>query len=93
MSKDPLAKVYESQGIFAAEVVKAKLEANGIPAILKYESVGQIFGLTVDGLGRVEVHVPAAYAEEALSLVDESEDEDAVDQADTADEAASGEQV
>lgn len=93
MSKDPLAKVYESQGIFAAEVVKAKLEANGIPAILKYESVGQIIGLTVDGLGRVEVHVPAQYADEALLLIDEGEDEDTVEQVDEADEAASGEQA
>jgi hypothetical protein len=92
MSKDPLAKVYESQGIFAAEVVKAKLEANGIPAILKYESVGQIFGLTVDGLGRVEVHVPAEYAEEALLLVDEDEDEETVDHEDMGDKAASGQQ-
>lgn len=83
MSNDPLVKVYESQGIFGAEVVKAKLEANGIPVLLKYESVGQIFGLTVDGLGRVEVHVPVEYAEEALDLVDEDEDE-------PADEAADG---
>lgn len=75
MTSEPLVKVYESQGIFAAEVVKAKLEANGIPALLKYESVGQIFGLTVDGLGRVEVHVPAQFAEQALFLVDEGEDE------------------
>jgi hypothetical protein len=37
-------KVYESQGIFAAEVVKAKLEANGIPA-LHNESVGQVMGI------------------------------------------------
>ncbi len=93
MSKDPLAKVYESQGIYAAEVVKAKLEANGIPAILKYESVGQIIGLTVDGLGRVEVHVPAEYAEEALLLVDEDEDEEAVDHAETDGETASDGQV
>jgi hypothetical protein len=84
MANDPLVKIYQSQGIFAAEVVKAKLEANGIPALLKYESVGQVFGLTVDGLGRVEVHVPAEYADEALDLVDE-------DEAD-ADDAASADQ-
>jgi hypothetical protein len=75
MANDPLVKIYESQGIYAAEVVKAKLEANGIPVLLKYESVGQIFGLTVDGLGRVEVHVPAQYADEALDLVDEDEED------------------
>ena len=74
MTRDHLAKVYESQGIFAAEVVKAKLEANGIPAMLKYESVGQIIGITVDGLGRVEVHVPARFEEAALALVDEGDE-------------------
>jgi hypothetical protein len=68
---DPLVKVYQSQGIYAAEVVKAKLEASGIPVLLKYESVGQVLGLTVDGLGRVEVHVPAEFADEALELVEE----------------------
>lgn len=93
MSKDPLAKVYVSQGMYAAEVVKAKLEANGIPAILKYESVGQIIGLTVNGLGRVEVHVPTQYAEEALRLVDEDEGEEPVDHAETDGEAADGGQA
>ena len=58
-----------------AEVVKAKLEAYGIPALLKYESVGQIFGITVDGIGRVEVHVPAELEEQALDLIAEGDAE------------------
>ena len=64
MAQKNLVKVYESQGIFAAEVVKAKLE-----------SVGQVIGITVDGLGRVEVYVSAENAAEALELVEESDDE------------------
>ncbi len=80
MTSEPLVEVYKSQGIFAAEVVKAKLEANGIPAMLKYESVGQIIGITVDGLGRVEVHVPAPFEADALTLIeDDSEEEDETD--------------
>lgn len=75
MTQKNLVKVYESQGIFAAEVVKAKLQANGIPAMLKYESIGQVIGLTVDGLGRVEVYVSAEYADEAAELVLETDDE------------------
>jgi hypothetical protein len=83
MRDESPVKVYESQGMFAAEVVKAKLEANGIPAMLKYESVGQVIGIMVDGLGRVEVYVPAGYAEEALTLVDEdATDAPADDEAD-----------
>ena len=81
MAEESLVKVYESQGMFAAEVVKAKLEANGIPAMLKYESVGQVIGIMVDGLGRVEVHVPAEFAEDALEMIDEGPEdiEDAED--------------
>ncbi len=75
MTDESLVKVYESQGMFAAEVVKAKLEANGVPAMLKYESVGQVIGIMVDGLGRVEVHVPASFAEDALALINEEEDD------------------
>lgn len=75
MTQKNLVKIYESQGIFAAEVVKAKLQANGIPAMLKYESIGQVIGLTVDGLGRVEVYVSAEHAAEAAELVQETDDE------------------
>lgn len=71
MTSEPLVKVYQSQGIWAAEVVKAKLEANGIPVLLRYESVGQIIGITVDGLGRVEVHVPLEFEQDALDLIEE----------------------
>jgi hypothetical protein len=71
MTDESLVVVYESQGMFAAELVKAKLEAHGIPAMLKYESVGRVIGIMVDGLGRVEVQVPADFAEDALDLLDE----------------------
>jgi hypothetical protein len=83
MADESLVKVYESQGMFAAEVVKAKLEANGIPVLLKYESVGRVIGIMVDGLGRVEVHVPVDFAEDALELIDETDalDDEAEEQA------------
>ena len=63
--------VYVSQGPLAAEVCKAKLEAEGIPVRLRYESIGRVIGLTVDGLGKVEVLVPAERADEARALLDE----------------------
>lgn len=55
--KDDFVVVYVSQGPLAAEVAKSKLEAQGIPALLRYPSIGRVLGLTVDGLGRVEVLV------------------------------------
>ncbi len=70
-----LVTVYRSQGILGAEVVRAKLEASGVPVILKYESAGLVLGLTVDGLGRVEVQVPEEWEADALELIQESGDE------------------
>jgi hypothetical protein len=68
-----LVPVYRSHGMLSAEVVKGKLESAGIPVLLKYEAVGQIFGLTVDGLGQVEVQVPEEWAEDALALIEEEQ--------------------
>jgi hypothetical protein len=80
MDKLELITVYAAQGMLTAEVIKGKLESAGIPALLKYESLGPIYGLTVDGLGQVRVQVPAPFAAEALALISEdvgSADDDA----------------
>jgi hypothetical protein len=71
MDKMELVTVYTSQGMLPAQVIKGKLESAAIPVMLKYEAAGQIFGLTVDGLGQVQVQVPAEFAEDALALIDE----------------------
>lgn len=71
MSESRLVTVYRSQGILAAQVIQSKLEAAGVPALLKYESAGVVFGLTVDGLGLVEVLVPEAWREQAEALIAE----------------------
>ncbi len=54
---DELVTVYASQGPMQAEVIKGLLESMGIPAILHYQAIGQIYGITVNGVGRVEVQV------------------------------------
>jgi len=71
MDKLELVTVSTAQGMLPAQVIKGKLESVDIPVMLKYESAGQIFGLTVDGLGQVRVQVPVEFAEEALALIDE----------------------
>ena len=75
MSDLNLVTVYRSMGMLGAQVVKAKLEAYEIPVMLKYDSAGLVFGLTVDGLGMVEVQVPEDRAEEAEAIVAEDEPE------------------
>lgn len=69
-----LVVVYVSQGPLAAEVAKSKLESEGIPVMLRYEAIGRVYGLTVDGLGRVEVVVPSAYEAIAREILEEEAD-------------------
>ena len=77
-----LTVVHVAQGMLRAQVIRAKLEEAGIPVMLGYESVGQIMGITVDGLGEVHVLVPTRCADEAQALIEEQgeyESEDEVD--------------
>ncbi|MGQ9546280.1 MAG: putative signal transducing protein [Dehalococcoidia bacterium] len=52
-----------------AQVIKGRLESEGIPVLLSYESAGLIYGLTVDGLGAVKIIVPEHLAEEAKAIL------------------------
>jgi hypothetical protein len=73
-TEDDLVVIYVSQGPLAAEVAKGKLEGLGISAMLRYEAIGRVLGLTVDGLGRVEVLVSAARADQAREALEERPD-------------------
>lgn len=74
-SKQPgLMQVCVTSGLLQAEIVKGKLEANDIPVLLEYESLGPVMGLTLDGLGQVRVWVPEDKAETARTLLEESEE-------------------
>lgn len=76
-SKQPgLIEVCVTSGLLSAEIIKGKLEANDIPALLEYESLGPVMGLTVDGLGQVRVMVPEDKAEMARALLEETEEDD-----------------
>ena len=66
----PAVTVYVTQGLLRAQVVRGALESAGIPVALKYESLGPTMGITVDGLGRVEVIVPAEWEQEARDLLE-----------------------
>jgi hypothetical protein len=66
-----LVTVYTALGRMEAEIVRGRLEAEQIPAMLSYESVGQVYGLTMDGLGQVQVKVPEQYAELAREIIGE----------------------
>ena len=59
------------QGELSAQVIKTHLESEGIPVLLKYESVGPVNGITVDGIGKVSILVPSRYADAARELIEE----------------------
>ncbi len=58
----------------AAQIIRARLEDEGIPSALSYESAGIVYGLTVDGLGEVRILVPEAFYEQAKAVLDDSGD-------------------
>jgi len=52
-----------------AQIMKGRLEIEGIPVLLSYESAGLVYSITVDGLGEVKIMVPKRLAEEAKELL------------------------
>jgi hypothetical protein len=68
--EDKLVTVYKACGQPEAEIVRGRLEIEGILALLKYESIGSVYGLTVDGLGQVEVQVPSRFADRAREVIE-----------------------
>jgi len=68
-----------SSGMINAKIVAGRLETEGIPVKLRYEAVGVIYGLTLDGLGEVRIMVPSSYLRRARETLTESyEDDDIV---------------
>ena len=62
-------------GEIHANIIKSRLECEGIPAFLQYKSAGRVYGFIVDGLGEVSVKVPQEFAEEAKKVLNEKPDE------------------
>jgi hypothetical protein len=56
-------------GRIAAEPIVAALRANGIEARTRGEAAGQIYGLTLDGMGEVTILVRADDEEAARELL------------------------
>ena len=72
--KTGLTTVYIASGQLEAEIIKGRLESEGIPAILRYEAAGLIYGFTIDGLGQVEVQVPSSLAQHAREILADVQD-------------------
>jgi len=66
---DSYVVVSTVQGQFAEEQVRAFLEAQGIPTEVRGETLRATHGLSIDGLGAVEILVPRQREEEARELL------------------------
>jgi hypothetical protein len=69
--EDKLVGVYKAHGEMEAQVVKAKLEDAGIPALLKSTAAPSVHAFVVDGLGEYWVMVPESLLEDARNIVNE----------------------
>jgi hypothetical protein len=73
MSESESLVTVRTTNYMEAHIIKGRLESEGIPVLLRYESAGLVYGITVDGLGQVKVMVPQHLVKEAkeiLGLVD-----------------------
>ena len=68
-----LTRVFVANGEVHAQQIRAFLEAAGVSTIERGESLRNTHGLTLDGLGAVEIFVPAEHAEEARALLNSAE--------------------
>jgi hypothetical protein len=69
-SKSDFVVIATVQGEPVAHIIKSHLESEGIPAFIQRESLGMVYGLTVDGLGQVKILVPRDLAEEAKRIIE-----------------------
>lgn len=75
MDEEKWDVVHTASGMAHANIIVGRLETEGIPTRLKYEAVGAIYGITIDGLGQVDVLVPSGWRERARDILARSYDE------------------
>lgn len=66
-------------GVIKARIIEGRLQAEGIPVRLQYEPIGEIYAITVDGLGEVQVLVPDEWAEHARRVLEKEYTEEDLD--------------
>jgi hypothetical protein len=76
-NNDDWVCIEECRGYMEGEILRAKLEANGIPVQAIQESAGLTYGMTVGSLGIVQIFVPLEFAEDAKVLITPVEDDEA----------------
>jgi hypothetical protein len=76
MTEEKWVIVHRAAGMVNAQIVLGRLQTEGIPARLQYETIGVIsYSLDVDGLGEVRVFVPESSVRAAREILSQSFDE------------------
>jgi len=73
MAPNSLHCVFVANGEIHAQQVRAFLESAGIPTSVRGEALRNTHGLTLDGLGTVEISVPEAEVSRARELLASAE--------------------
>ena len=70
VSQEPVV-VWQAANPMEAQIVKGRLQSAGIPAIVRGESMGRIYGFVYGGLAERDVLVPGPLAESAQEVLSE----------------------
>ncbi len=62
--------VYIANGQLEADMVRLMLEASGVKVLMRGESAGAVYGLTMGPLGEVNLLVPENQVAQAKSLIE-----------------------
>jgi len=78
--ENKLTELIVVEGMMEAEIIKAELESFDIPCVLQFESAGRLFGITMNGLGKVKVMVHPDQLERAKELLESQASPESDDQ-------------
>lgn len=73
-NENELKELIVVDGLMEAEIIKSKLESFGIPSALKFESAGRLMGITMNGLGKVQVMITPDDYDKALEIINSESD-------------------
>ena len=76
MTEENWVIAYRAAGMVNAQIILGRLQTEGIPVRLQYETIGVIsYSLDVDGLGEVKIFVPESFARQAKEILAQRFDE------------------
>jgi hypothetical protein len=79
MGEENWQVVCTTSGVIKARIIEGRLETEGIPVRLQYEPIGEIYAITVDGLGEVQILVPEQWVGHALRVLAKKYSEEDLD--------------